>query len=85
MLILIGINLAMAGPIYVGGSILAEARLGGAGAFATLIVVGGVDSLIGAMAAGVDSSNWYAPRRSVSALEVLLSRRTSSWRVPSRL
>lgn len=52
MLILIGINLAMAGPIYVGGSILAEARLGGAGAFATLIVVGGVDSLIGAMAAG---------------------------------
>ncbi len=52
LLILIGINLAMAGPIYVGGSILAEARLGGAGAFATLVAVGGVGSLIGAMAAG---------------------------------
>ena len=52
MLILIGINLAMAGPIYVGGSILAEARLGGAGAFATLVAVGSVGSLIGAMAAG---------------------------------
>ncbi len=52
MLILIGINLAMAGPIYVGGSILAETRLGGAGAFATLVAVGGVGSLIGAVAAG---------------------------------
>ena len=52
MLILIGINLAMAGPIYVGGSILAETRLGGAGAFATLVAVGGVGSLIGAIAAG---------------------------------
>lgn len=52
MLILVGINLAMAGPIYVGGSLLAEARLGGAGAFATLVALGGVGSLIGAMAAG---------------------------------
>lgn len=52
MLILVGINLAMAGPIYVGGSLLAEARLGGAGAFATLVAVGGVGSLVGAMAAG---------------------------------
>jgi MFS family permease len=52
MLILVGINLAMAGPIYVGGSLLAEARLGGAGAFGTLIALGGVGSLIGALAAG---------------------------------
>ena len=52
MLILIGINLAMAGPIYVGGSMLAETRLGGAGAFATLVAVGGVGSLVGAVAAG---------------------------------
>src|ERR687893_1912323 len=52
MLILIGINLAMAGPIYVGGSILAEARLGGAGAFATLVAVGGVGSLFGTIVAG---------------------------------
>ncbi len=52
MLILIGINLAMAGPIYVGGSVLAETRLGGAGAFATLVAVGGVGSLVGAVVAG---------------------------------
>src|SRR5918997_1596553 len=52
MLILIGINLAMAGPIYVGGSVLAETRLGGAGAFATLVAVGGVGSLFGTIAAG---------------------------------
>jgi len=52
LLILVGINLAMAGPIYVGGSILAETRLGGAGAFATLVAVGGVGSLVGAVVAG---------------------------------
>lgn len=52
MLILIGINLAMTGPIYVGGSLLAENRLGGAGAFGTLIALGGVGSLVGAMIAG---------------------------------
>ncbi|WP_166176589.1 MFS transporter [Rubrobacter tropicus] len=52
MLVLVGINLAMAGPIYVGGSLLSEARLGGAGAFGTLLAVGGVGSLIGAMTAG---------------------------------
>lgn len=52
MLILVGINLAMAGPIYVGGSLLAEARLGGSGAFGTLVAVAGVGALIGAIVAG---------------------------------
>lgn len=52
MMILVGINLAMAGPIYVGGSFLAENRLGGVGAFGTLLAMGGVGSLIGAMIAG---------------------------------
>lgn len=52
LLILVGINVAMAGPIYVGGSLLSEARLGGAGAFGTLIALGGVGSLVGAVAAG---------------------------------
>jgi len=65
MLILIGINLAMAGPIYVGGSILADSRFGGAGAFATLVAVGGVGSLIGAVAAG---SSARIPRRGLVEL-----------------
>ena len=52
MLILVGINLAMAGPIYVGGSLLAESRLGGAGAFGTLVAVAGAGALIGAVVAG---------------------------------
>lgn len=52
LLILIGINLAMAGPVYVGGSLLAEARLGGAGAFGTIIALAGVGALIGAAGAG---------------------------------
>jgi MFS family permease len=42
----------MAGPIYVGGSLLAESRLGGAGAFGTLIAVAGAGALIGALVAG---------------------------------
>ena len=65
MLILIGINLAMAGPIYVGGSMLAEERLGGAGAFATLVALGGVGSLVGAVAAG---SSARIPRRGLIEL-----------------
>lgn len=52
LFILVGINLAMAGPIYVGGSLLSETRLGGAGAFGTLIALGGVGSLVGAVVAG---------------------------------
>lgn len=52
MFILVGINLSMAGPIYVGGSLLAETRLGGAGAFGTLIAVAGIGSLVGAIVAG---------------------------------
>ncbi|MDP9437864.1 MAG: MFS transporter [Actinomycetota bacterium] len=52
MLILVGINLAMVGPLYVGGAILAETRLGGAGAFGTLVAGAGVGALLGALGAG---------------------------------
>ena len=52
MLILVGINLSMAGPVYVGGSLLAEARLGGAGAFGALISAAGAGALVGAVIAG---------------------------------
>lgn len=52
LLILVGINLSMAGPVYVGGSLLAESRLGGAGAFGTLIAAAGVGAVGGAVLAG---------------------------------
>ena len=52
MLILVGINLAMVGPLYAGGAILAETRLGGAGAFGTLVAGSGVGALLGALGAG---------------------------------
>ena len=52
LLILLGTNLAMMGPLYVGGAVLAEARLGGAGAFGTLVGAAGVGSLIGVVGAG---------------------------------
>ena len=52
LLVLIGINVVMVGPLYVGGATLSEARLGGAGAFATLVAVTGAGSLAGAAAAG---------------------------------
>jgi MFS family permease len=42
----------MMGPLYVGGAVLAESRLGGAGAFGTLVGAAGVGALIGVAAAG---------------------------------
>ena len=52
LLILVGINVAMGGPLYVGEATLPEALLGGAGVFATLVAVAGAGSLAGAAAAG---------------------------------
>jgi MFS family permease len=52
MLILLCTNLAMMGPLYVGGAVLAESRLGGAGAFGTLVGAAGVGALIGIVGAG---------------------------------
>ena len=66
LLVLVGINLAMMGPLYVGGATLAESRLGGAGAFGVLVAAAGVGSLVGALAAG-----WVEhPRRKGVALLV---------------
>ena len=52
LLILLCTNLAMMGPLYVGGAVLAESRLGGAGAFGTLVGAAGVGALIGIVSAG---------------------------------
>lgn len=52
LMILLGTNLAMMGPLYVGGAVLAESRLGGAGAFGVLVASAGVGSLIGIVGAG---------------------------------
>jgi MFS family permease len=52
LLIVLGTNLAMMGPRYVGGAVLSELRLGGAGAFGTLVAAAGAGSLIGIVSAG---------------------------------
>jgi predicted MFS family arabinose efflux permease len=52
LLILLCTNLAMMGPLYVGGAVLAESRLGGAGAFGTLVGAAGVGALVGVVGAG---------------------------------
>ena len=52
LLILLCTNLAMMGPLYVGGAVLAESRLGGAGAFGTLVGAAGVGALVGVVSAG---------------------------------
>ena len=52
LLVVLGTNLAMMGPLYVGGAVLAESRLGGAGAFGTLVAAAGAGSLVGIMGAG---------------------------------
>jgi hypothetical protein len=52
LLIVLGTNVAMMGPLYVGGAVLVELRLGGAGAFGTLVAAAGAGSLIGIVIAG---------------------------------
>ena len=52
LLILLCTNLAMMGPLYVGGAVLAESRLGGAGAFGTLVGAARAGALIGVVGAG---------------------------------
>jgi hypothetical protein len=52
LLILLCTNLAMMGLLYVGGAVLAESCLGGAGAFGTLVGAAGVGTLIGVVGAG---------------------------------
>jgi len=52
LLVVLGTNLAMMGPLYVGGAVLAELRLGGAGAFGTLVAAAGAGSLVGIVGAG---------------------------------
>src|SRR5215210_749520 len=60
LLIVLGTNLAMMGPLYVGGAVLAESRLGGAWAFGTLVSAAGVGSLVGI--AGVGSVRRFRRR-----------------------
>lgn len=52
LLIVLGTNLAIMGPLYVGGAVLAESHLGGAGAFGSVVAAAGVGSLIGIVGAG---------------------------------
>jgi MFS family permease len=51
-LILAALNVALAGPLTVGGVVLAEERLGGAAGFAALMACFGAGSLAGSLATG---------------------------------
>lgn len=51
-LILAALNVALSGPITVGGAVLAEQRFGGAGAFALLMSCWGAGALAGSLGAG---------------------------------
>ncbi len=52
LLILVGINAAMMGPLYVGGATLAESQLGGVGAFGTLVAAASAGAVLGSLGAG---------------------------------
>jgi hypothetical protein len=52
LLVLVGINAAMMGPLYVGGAIQAQRELGGAGAFGTLVAGASAGALLGSLVAG---------------------------------
>jgi len=51
-LILAAMNVALAGPLTVGGVVLADTRFGGAASFATLMACFGGGSLVGSLATG---------------------------------
>ena len=52
LLVLVGINAAMVGPLYVGGATLAEGELGGVGAFGTLVAAASAGAVLGSLVAG---------------------------------
>jgi MFS family permease len=52
LLVLVGINAAMMGPLYVGGAIPAQRELGGVGAFGTLAAGASAGALLGSLVAG---------------------------------
>jgi hypothetical protein len=52
LLVLVGINAAMMGPLYVGGATLAESKLGGVGAFGTLVAAASAGAVLGSLVAG---------------------------------
>lgn len=52
LLILVGINAAMVGPLYVGGATIADRHLGGVGAFGTLVAVASAGAVLGSLLAG---------------------------------
>ena len=52
LVILVGVNCALMGPLYVGGVMLAERELGGGGAFGILVSVACAGALLGGVVAG---------------------------------
>jgi hypothetical protein len=52
LVILVGVNCALMGPLYVGGVMLADAELGGGGAFGILVAVASAGALLGGIVAG---------------------------------
>lgn len=70
LLILVGINAAMVGPLYVGGATLAQRQLGGVGAFGALVAAASLGALIGSLIAG---SIGRIPRRGLAVLGITAS------------
>lgn len=66
------LNFALVGPMTVGSAALAEARLGGAGAYGGLMAALGVGALAGTLAAGAWGRHFH-PKRLLIALSVLLA------------
>lgn len=52
LIILVGVNCALIGPLYVGGVMLADTKLGGGGAFGVLVAVSSAGALLGGAVAG---------------------------------
>ncbi|MEL6771923.1 MAG: MFS transporter [Bacteroidota bacterium] len=83
IVLMAGLNLGLAGPIIVGGAVLAELRYGGAEVFGAIVSAWGAGGLIGSLVA-----SWRAPASPVAwtvALSGVLGVAMGLWALPMPL
>ena len=83
IVLMAGLNLGLAGPIIVGGAVLAEMRYGGAEVFGAIVSAWGAGGLIGSLVA-----SWRAPASPVAwtvALTAVLGIAMALWALPMPL
>ncbi|MEM8601690.1 MAG: MFS transporter [Bacteroidota bacterium] len=83
IVLMAGLNLGLAGPIIVGGAVLAEVRYGGAGVFGAIVSAWGAGGLVGSLVASVRAP--ASPVAWTVALSGVLGVAMGLWALPMPL